>query len=494
MSQAGGTTTAGGGGGGSVCLDSGEDKTKATTLQGETGQGEGKGEDAPISDEQDLNNANIEGWTRRERNRQGGASRKPSSDRCSQMEIALGNAGKIGQEVVFQPFKGMQFDSEKDAYKFFNAYSWEIGFGIKHGNKYINKNGFKTMQDLLCSCEGTHKKFNSRSSRTNCPVMVRLLRTEDDGWYYGEVVLEHNHELAASVGERRLWKCHKYVDSSMKDIVRHLRSNNVSLTKVYGVMADIHGSHDDVPFRKRSLKSMCASIAHECSQDDINKTLDLFTSMQAEETGFFFAVKTDEERRVSGLFWCHQKSRADYSCFGDAVTFDTTYKSNLYEMPVGLFVGVNNHYQCCLFGCVFLREETVESFKWAFETFLSAMDNKPPKTILTDQSRQMDLAIAHVMNSSKHVWCKWHVLKKMREKVGSMYRNGTPFRNDFNILINEMMTVEEFEKEWQEIMTHYGLEKIHFCIRFMIVVSNGPSLTSRETFVPKCAAHKEASA
>ena len=86
-------------------------------------------------------------------NRQGAAFRKPCSDRCSQMEIALGNAGKIGQEVVFQPFKGMEFDSEKDAFEFFNAYSWEIGFGIKHGNKYINKHGFKTKQDLLCSCE-----------------------------------------------------------------------------------------------------------------------------------------------------------------------------------------------------------------------------------------------------------------------------------------------------------------------------------------------------
>lgn len=53
MSQSGGTT-AGGGGGGSVCLDSGEEKTKATTLQGETGQGEGKGEDAPISENKIL--------------------------------------------------------------------------------------------------------------------------------------------------------------------------------------------------------------------------------------------------------------------------------------------------------------------------------------------------------------------------------------------------------------------------------------------------------
>lgn len=198
--------------------------------------------------------------------------------------------------------------------------------------------------------------------------------------------------MADTVGERKLWKCHKYVDSLVKEIVRHLCANNVSLTKVFGVMADIHGSYYDVSFRKRSLRSMCASIAHEHSQDDINKTVTLFSRIQAENSGFFFVVKTDEQRRVSGLFWCHQKSRADYSCFRDAVTFDTTYKNNLYEMPVGLFVEVNNHYQCCSFGYIFLREETVESFEWAFGTFLSAMENKQPTTILTDQSRQMECA------------------------------------------------------------------------------------------------------
>lgn len=50
----------------------------------------------------------------------------------------------------------------------------------------------------------------------------------------------------------------------------------------------------------------------------------------------------------------------------------------------------------------------------------------------------------------------------MREKIGSMYRNGTPFRNDFNMLINEMMTEQEFEKEWEEITLHYGLETNSF--------------------------------
>lgn len=74
----------------------------------------------------------------------------------------------------------------------------------------------------------------------------------------------------------------------------------------------------------------------------------------------------------------------------------------------------------------------------------------------------MECAISAVMDSSTHVWCKWHVLKKMREKIGSMYRNGTPFRNDFNMLINEMMTEQEFEKEWEEITLHYGLETNSF--------------------------------
>jgi hypothetical protein len=33
-----------------------------------------------------------------------------------------------------------------------------------------------------------------------------------------------------------------------------------------------------------------------------------------------------------------------YKFFGDAIIFDPTYKTNLYDMPFGLFVRVNNHF------------------------------------------------------------------------------------------------------------------------------------------------------
>ena len=60
--------------------------------------------------------------------------------------------------------------------------------------------------------------------------------------------------------------------------------------------------------------------------------------MEAENDGFFFSLDLDEEGRLNNVFWADPRSKAAYKDFGDVVTFDTTYLTNKYDMPLLLLL------------------------------------------------------------------------------------------------------------------------------------------------------------
>ena len=108
--------------------------------------------------------------------------------------------------------------------------------------------------------------------------------------------------------------------------------------------------------------------------------------MKAENENFYFDVQVHEENRIKNIFWANASCRAAYMDFGDCITFDTTYKSNKYHLPLAVFVGVNNHLQSTIFGVALMGDETVDTFKWVFSAFLQCMGGKQPITILTGLS------------------------------------------------------------------------------------------------------------
>ncbi|GAB2270106.1 Protein FAR1-RELATED SEQUENCE 5 [Dionaea muscipula] len=91
------------------------------------------------------------------------------------------------------------------------------------------------------------------------------------------------------------------------------------------------------------------------------------------------------------------RARMAYQCFGDVVTFDTTYHTNKYDMPFAPFTGVNHHFQSIQFGCALLQDETEVTFMWLFSTWLQAMGGCPPVSIITDQDPAMKAAISKVV-------------------------------------------------------------------------------------------------
>ena len=78
---------------------------------------------------------------------------------------------------------------------------------------------------------------------------------------------------------------------------------------------------------------------------------------------------------------------------------------------------------------------------------------------LLDQCRAMELAIAEVLPGTKHRWCKWHVLRRAKESLGSVYTQNKDFSDELHKILDYMLTVEEFEAAWAKLIQKYGLQE-----------------------------------
>ena len=133
--------------------------------------------------------------------------------------------------------------------------------------------------------------------------MIRLLRSSDNGWYISEHKEAHNHPLSLTCGEKMHWKSHRHIDRYTKDLVKQLRDNNVALGKVFSIVGSFFGVAKNVPFTKRSLKTLCKKLNKEQSDFDAVKTMNLLGEMKANDPDFNYTVQVDEESRIKTLMW-----------------------------------------------------------------------------------------------------------------------------------------------------------------------------------------------
>lgn len=148
-----------------------------------------------------------------------------------------------------------------------------------------------------------------------------------------------NHELLLNCAQKLHFPSHRHIDKYTRDLVSQLRENNVNLSKVYSIIGSFFGRIENVPFTKRCLRTLCGKLSREQADEDVKKTMDIFSEMKDKDPECTYSVKVDSDSRIRTLMWTNGMSKLQYHHFGDAITFDTTYKTNVYDMPFGLLSG-----------------------------------------------------------------------------------------------------------------------------------------------------------
>ena len=127
--------------------------------------------------------------------------------------------------------------------------------------------------------------------------------------------------------------------------------------------------------------------------------------------------QVDKDNRLSNLFWADEKVRRDYMAFGDMLSFDTTYKTIMYNKCLTILLGVNHHFDTCIFGFVLLLDETSDTFCWLMIVFLACMNGQKLAVVLIDGDLTMRARITKfLLDTTSRLWA-WHLGNNSTQKV-----------------------------------------------------------------------------
>ncbi|KAM6594333.1 hypothetical protein CsatA_002036 [Cannabis sativa] len=227
----------------------------------------------------------------------------------------------------------------------------------------------------------------------------------------------------------------------------------------HGVIVMRSGGYERMPCQLRDVYNRVAGAKREEKiETDSEGALGFLDCLAERDPNFFVVYQVDEENRLANLFWADGNSRVDYVAFGDVLGFDTTYMTNEYNKPLTVLIGVNHHFNTCIFGFALLLHEKLPSYRWLLQKFLECHGDKKPNVVVTDQDVAMKQAIMEHMPDVTHRLCAWHLNTNASKKVKDPI-----FLKRFKDLMYNYYEEEDFEARWLDVVETQQLTDNEWC-------------------------------
>ncbi|XP_042980096.1 protein FAR-RED IMPAIRED RESPONSE 1-like [Carya illinoinensis] len=199
------------------------------------------------------------------------------------------------------------------------------------------------------------------TSKTDCKARINVT-LERGVFKVNGVDNSHNHGLSPK--KSRFFRCNREVSESVKRVLDINDQVGIRMNKSFASLVQEAGGFENLPFNEKDCRNYIDKARHlRLGKGGAGALREYFARMQYKNDGFFSLMDMDDDGRFRNVCWADARSRAAYKYFGDVVTFDTTYLTNRYGMPLAPFVGVNHHGQSILLGAV-------EEFEGSWEVLI----------------------------------------------------------------------------------------------------------------------------
>lgn len=154
----------------------------------------------------------------------------------------------------------------------------------------------------------------------------------------------------------------------------------------------------------------------------------------------------DDSDSLKRLFFVTPIMKKNYDQFGDVLLLDATYQTNVYQVPLAIFSGVNVEGKNVVYAMAFINDETFETYEWCFKAFFDFYKDKVPNVIVTDG----DLSICKVMKEKyptiPHLLCQWHFKRNLYRHFAYLKKdNKAEYDKIFKLVDTEK--TEDFDTE-----------------------------------------------
>ncbi|KAI3472469.1 hypothetical protein Pfo_031271 [Paulownia fortunei] len=256
---------------------------------------------------------------------------------------------KVHNESMVDEFEhklavGSRIANPDDAYLFYCKYGRAKRFQCE---KRETSRSAKNKQPIYLKME----------TRTSCTARLRIGCKKNEEWRVIIFVIEHNHDMVAADQIYMLRSAHN-ISFAKGDTLKALVDAGFSITNAYSYMQQESHGRENVGFLQKDVYDYLNRLAKDHRQVE-------------GEILFYWDFQADENNRMCNFFFRDGQCRIDYEAFGDVLSFDTTYKTNKYNMICALFTDINHHMHNVMFGLAFMSDETKPFFNGCLIHFLN---------------------------------------------------------------------------------------------------------------------------